>query len=177
MAFNLGAIAGMEQPEDLGDFPLIPEGLHLAKIDSIEERKSKAGKDMIAIVFKIIDGPSADRLIFEYYIVDEALATDKNKEIALRMMWQLSTAIGLNKVSGDEADYVGKNVLVKIKHRQDSDHGQLVFDEEGKPVMSESIGAYKKPVRPQPSTPQTTAFGASTKTPEERQGSLPWGGK
>src|SRR5512146_1057428 len=54
---------------DGAGFPPLPVGEYLVVVDKAEAKQSQTGKDMIKVVFRVVAGPSANRTIFNNFVL------------------------------------------------------------------------------------------------------------
>lgn len=103
-----------------GGFKVVSEGSHEAYVYEMSEETSKAGNDMIKVVFKIADGEFKGSTLFHYLVFTEK-AMFKVKEFV--------RACGDGaEYSGEDVDfeeYKGKKVTLDIKHEEFGDNKKI----------------------------------------------------
>lgn len=145
MVLDFGAVSNMAEPEDNRKYPILKPDNYVCYVDEFSNSKSKSGMEMVSLTLKISEGDSANRLIFENYVVDAKKASPKVIEISNKKLWNLATAIGYeNELPSDEAAYVGKRVVAVIKQRQAKSQGVPVVNDAGNPVKEDYLSYYKK---------------------------------
>lgn len=70
-------VAGLQEDikkaaENQRDYEEVPDGDYEVAINKMELQKSKSGKPMLTVWFKILEGSYKGQLIFMYQLVDEA---------------------------------------------------------------------------------------------------------
>ena len=103
MSVDLSKVEIPEQKSD-GDFPVVPNGTHLATIKA-EERTSKAGNEMIACQFKTDKG-----VVFNNFLL--------NQEHGLIRLKILCKAIGWTDYENvDASSFDGKEVMITTEEK------------------------------------------------------------
>jgi len=102
-----------------GEFEAFPEGIYEAQADTYEPRDSAQGNKMLKVVFKILGPEYQNRLIFEYFVLNNQVALSRLKQ------WRIATgADGNDPLNGESiADQmqVPFTATVKIKKSENSD--------------------------------------------------------
>lgn len=102
-------------------FKIVSEGSHNAFVYEMSEETSKAGNEMIKIVFKIADGEFKGQTLF-HYLVFTPKAMFKVREFTM------ACGDGV-EYSGEDVDfeeYRGKKVTLDIKHEEFGDNKKTV---------------------------------------------------
>ena len=101
------------------DFGAFPEGIYEAQADTWEQRDSAQGNKMLKVAFKILGPEYQNRLIFEYFVLNNQVALSRLKQ------WRIATgADGNDPLNGESiADQmqVPFTATVKIKKSENSD--------------------------------------------------------
>ena len=102
-----------------GEFGAFPEGIYEAQADTYEPVESKQGNKMLKVAFKILGPEYQNRLIFEYFVLNNQVALSRLKQ------WRIATgADGNDPLNGESiADQmqVPFTATVKIKKSENSD--------------------------------------------------------
>jgi len=102
-----------------GEFEAFPEGIYEAQADTYEPVESKQGNKMLKVAFKILGPEYQNRLIFEYFVLNNQVALSRLKQ------WRIATgADGNDPLNGESiADQmqVPFTATVKIKKSENSD--------------------------------------------------------
>jgi hypothetical protein len=102
-----------------GEFGAFPEGIYEAQADTWEQGESKQGNKMLKVAFKILGPEYQNRLIFEYFVLNNQVALSRLKQ------WRIATgADGNDPLNGESiADQmqVPFTATVKIKKSENSD--------------------------------------------------------
>ena len=102
-----------------GEFEAFPEGIYEAQADTWEQGESKQGNKMLKVAFKILGPEYQNRLIFEYFVLNNQVALSRLKQ------WRIATgADGNDPLNGESiADQmqVPFTATVKIKKSENSD--------------------------------------------------------
>ena len=102
-----------------GEFGAFPEGIYEAQADTWEQRDSAQGNKMLKVAFKILGPEYQNRLIFEYFVLNNQVALSRLKQ------WRIATgADGNDPLNGESiADQmqVPFTGTVKIKKSENSD--------------------------------------------------------
>jgi len=102
-----------------GEFGAFPEGIYEAQADTWEQRDSAQGNKMLKVAFKILGPEYQNRLIFEYFVLNNQVALSRLKQ------WRIATgADGNDPLNGESiADQmqVPFTATVKIKKSENSD--------------------------------------------------------
>jgi len=154
---------GRPEPREEGDFPLLKIGEHLCEIDTIATKKTKAGDEMVAATYKVIEGTDKGRLYFCNFNTKHP-----NPDVALRGrqdLWKLHdlmfTSVSLTPFS----QWAGHRFILKVdKHVQKKEAGEPVY-ENGLPVMKEQVSYKKVPTAPLSNMQQSLPFGVVTPPP------------
>lgn len=103
-----------------GEFEAFPEGIYEAQADTWEQRDSAQGNKMLKVAFKILGPEYQNRLIFEYFVLNNQVALSRLKQ------WRIATgADGNDPLNGESiADQmqVPFTATVKIKKSDDADY-------------------------------------------------------
>ena len=114
--FNIELESVEAQGSDFGAFP---EGIYEAQADTWEQGESKQGNKMLKVAFKILGPEYQNRLIFEYFVLNNQVALSRLKQ------WRIATgADGNDPLNGESiADQmqVPFTATVKIKKSENSD--------------------------------------------------------
>ena len=92
------------------EFVKAAEGRHKAKIESVEEKVSSTGSDMLVLKFKVTDGPSKGAVVYNNYVLTE------------KALWRLSAllkALGMKnkgKLAIDLDVLEGKSCVIEVAH-------------------------------------------------------------
>jgi len=101
------------------DFGAFPEGIYEAQADTWEQRDSAQVNKMLKVAFKILGPEYQNRLIFEYFVLNNQVALSRLKQ------WRIATgADGNDPLNGESiADQmqVPFTATVKIKKSENSD--------------------------------------------------------
>ena len=96
-----------------GEFDAFPEGIYEAQADTWEQRDSAQGNKMLKVALKILGPEYQNRLIFEYFVLNNQVALSRLKQ------WRIATgADGNDPLNGESiADQmqVPFTATVKIK--------------------------------------------------------------
>ena len=114
--FNIELESVEAQGSDFGAFP---EGIYEAQADTWEQGESKQGNKMLKVAFKILGPEYQNRLIFEYFVLNNQVALSRLKQ------WRIATgADGNDPLNGESiADQmqVPFTATVKIKKIENAD--------------------------------------------------------
>lgn len=91
------------------DFAPVPPGEYVVKVDSTEVKVSKAGNEMVSVMFEILGPTHAGRKLFDQFVL-------KN-EVAMKRLKSLATAAGHRNPNwiSDSDELHGLECIVKVK--------------------------------------------------------------
>jgi hypothetical protein len=103
------------------DYDVVPEGKYEVQADTWEQSESKQGNKMLKVVFKILGPEYQNRLIFEYFVLNNQVALSRLKQ------WRIATgADGNDPLNGETiADQmqVPFSATVKVSKSTDDAYG------------------------------------------------------
>jgi hypothetical protein len=111
----------MSETQEKKSFDPLNEGDYLMALKTIEEKKSKAGDQMVTAQFEVVDGDMKGRLIFDNYLV-----THKNPDVpefaknrVSRFLQAVGVQGGFDEVGNDYSaleEYVGKSFIAGVAY-------------------------------------------------------------
>ena len=108
-----------------GEFGAFPEGIYEAQADTWEQGESKQGNKMLKVAFKILGPEYQNRLIFEYFVLNNQVALSRLKQ------WRIAPgADGNDPLNGESiADQmqVPFTATVKIKKSDTKNADGVLF--------------------------------------------------
>lgn len=114
--FDTKALAEDEKKAAQNDFsnlPDVPDGSYTMKVDKMELKKSRSGKPMVSIQFRITAGQYKNRVLFMNQIIDKGFGLHKANELLKSM--ELDCV--------DDAEQANGKLFVSF-----SQYGQMILD-------------------------------------------------
>lgn len=94
---NLNYECSAYNPEKIGDFEPIPEGIYVVCIDEIQEKQSQQGNKYLALRLCVMEGDFIKRKIYENLNLYHP--NDQVRAISNRTLDAIGYALGLSKIS------------------------------------------------------------------------------
>lgn len=99
------------------DFQPLPEGKYKVMVNDSDIKPNKAGTgEVLKVVFKVIEGPYENRLLFHYFNIKHT--NSKAEDIGLAQLSSLCRASGLEKPINDSEELHGRRSIVNVKQEE-----------------------------------------------------------
>lgn len=143
----------MTNVKEGGDFILVEEGEHIAKIDEIREQVTENGDDMLTVKFTIIAGLSVDGWVWDNIIVSDNPNSPGYK--ILGRTKHFLHCIGEpyeDIITIDTDNWKGKEVKIKVYHEP------FTNKKTGKTTIKAKVGTYLLDEELQPANTEESPF-------------------
>lgn len=117
-ADNTGLVFDLSNVEEDKGFELLPKGDYPAVVDEMEFGDSKAGNPMVTVKYKITEGEFADRVLFDYWVLDgkgKDFGLGKLKKFLVRVCPDADLSAFNPQTFCDEAAGIGRECVLVVK--------------------------------------------------------------
>lgn len=115
---NGGLVFNLNDVEEDKGFEIIPKGDYAAIVDELEFGESGAGNAMISVKFKITEGEFADRVVFDYWVLQgkgAEFGLGKVKKFLSRVMPEVDMTSFNPETFAEEGEAIGRELTISLK--------------------------------------------------------------